>query len=132
MTTIGGGRLEPLTRSLMRIVVGFVFMEHGLQKIFGMFGGLGGHAAHFPSWFWLAGFLETVGGPLILIGLFTVPVAFVLCGEMAVAYFWAHAPHGFWPLANHGELAVVYCFAFLYLAVAGPGPVSGDHLVRRK
>jgi putative oxidoreductase len=127
-------RLEPLTRSLMRIVVGFLFMEHGLQKIFGLLGGSGGHGAtaHFISWVWVAGILEVVGGLLILIGLFTTPVAFVLCGEMAVAYFWAHAPHGFWPLVNHGELAVLYCFVFLFLAVAGGGPASADHLIRRK
>lgn len=126
--------LEPYALSAMRIVVGFLFMEHGLQKIFGLLGGLGGHGAtaHFFSWPWAAGMIEVVGGPLILIGLFTQPVAFVLCGEMAVAYFWAHAPHGFWPLVNHGELAVLYCFVFLFLTVAGGGPISADHLVRRK
>ena len=126
--------LEPYALSAMRIVVGFLFMEHGLQKIFGLLGGLGGHGAtaHFFSWPWAAGMIEVVGGPLILIGLFTQPVAFVLCGEMAVAYFWAHAPPGFWPLVNHGELAVLYCFVFLFLTVAGGGPISADHLVRRK
>ena len=126
--------LEPYALSAMRIVVGLLFMEHGLQKIFGLLGGLGGHGAtaHFFSWPWAAGMIEVVGGPLILIGLFTQPVAFVLCGEMAVAYFWAHAPHGFWPLVNHGELAVLYCFVFLFLTVAGGGPISADHLVRRK
>jgi putative oxidoreductase len=126
--------LEPYALSAMRIVAGFLFMEHGLQKIFGLLGGLGGHGAtaHFFSWPWAAGMIEVVGGPLILIGLFTQPVAFVLCGEMAVAYFWAHAPHGFWPLVNHGELAVLYCFVFLFLTVAGGGPISADHLVRRK
>ena len=126
--------LEPYALSAMRIVVGFLFMEHGLQEILGLLGGLGGHGAtaHFFSWPWAAGMIEMVGGPLILIGLFTQPVAFVLCGEMAVAYFWAHAPHGFWPLVNHGELAVLYCFVFLFLTVAGGGPISADHLVRRK
>jgi putative oxidoreductase len=134
LTQVASGKLEPALRSLMRIVVGFVFMEHGLQKIFGLLGGLGGHGAtaHFISWFWVAGFLEVVGGPLILLGLFTRPVALILSGEMAVAYFWVHAPHGFWPLLNHGELAVLYCFVFLYLAAAGGGPVSADHLVRKK
>jgi putative oxidoreductase len=124
----------PFARSALRIMVGFLFMEHGLQKIFGLLGGVGGSGgtAHFPSWSWAAGILELIGGPLILFGLFTSPVAFVLCGEMAVAYFWIHFPHGFWPLVNHGELAVLYCFVFLYLAAAGPGPVSADALIRHK
>jgi putative oxidoreductase len=126
--------LQPYARSAMRVVVGFLFMEHGLQKILGLLGGLGGHGAtaHFPSWIWLAGILEAIGGPLILIGLFTRPVAVILCGEMAVAYFWMHFPLGFWPLLNHGELAVLYCFVFLYLAAAGPGPVSADAILRKK
>jgi putative oxidoreductase len=128
------GPLQPHARSVMRIVVGFLFMEHGLQKILGWLGGVGGSGAtaHFISWAWAAGFLELVGGPLIILGLFTTPVAFVLCGEMAVAYFWVHFPHGFWPLLNHGELAVLYCFVFLYLSLAGPGPLSADHLLRKK
>ena len=124
----------PFARSALRIMVGFLFMEHGLQKILGLLGGGGGSGgtAHFISWSWAAGILELIGGPLILIGLFTSPVAFVLCGEMAVAYFWVHFPRGFWPLLNHGELAVLYCFVFLYLAAAGPGPVSADAMIRRK
>ena len=124
----------PFARSALRIMVGFLFMEHGLQKILGLLGGVGGSGgtAHFISWSWAAGILELIGGPLILIGLFTSPVAFVLCGEMAVAYFWVHFPRGFWPLLNHGELAVLYCFVFLYLAAAGPGPVSADAMIRHK
>ena len=134
MAKNSGTALQPFARSAMRIIVGFLFMEHGLQKIFGLLGGLGGSGAtaHFISWSWVAGILEVVGGPLILIGLFTAPVAFVLSGEMAVAYFWVHFPHGFWPLVNHGELAVLYCFVFLYLAAAGPGPVSMDAIARNK
>jgi putative oxidoreductase len=134
MAQTARGSLQPYARSLMRIVVGFVFMEHGLQKIFGLLGGMGGKGAtaHFISWLWAAGFLELVGGALIILGLFTSPVAVVLSGEMAVAYFWVHAPHGFWPLLNHGELAVVYCFLYLYLSTAGPGPFSADYLVRKK
>ena len=128
------GSLQPYARSVMRIMVGFLFMQHGLQKIFGLLGGMGasGGTAHFISWAWVAGFLEAVGGPLMILGLFTTPVAFVLCGEMAVAYFWVHFPHGFWPVANHGELAVLYCFVFLYLFAAGPGPISADYMIRNK
>ena len=79
---------------------------------------------HLVSLVGLAGMLELVGGALLLVGLFTRPVAFVLSGEMAFAYFMAHAPHGFWPLINRGELAALYCFVFLFLAAAGPGPLE--------
>ncbi|MBU6483902.1 MAG: DoxX family protein [Betaproteobacteria bacterium] len=79
----------------------------------------------------VAGLLELIGGTLVMIGLFTGPAAFVLSGEMAFAYFMAHAPHAFLPLLNHGESAVLYCFLFLYLAFAGPGPWSVDALRRR-
>ena len=124
--------LEPYARSLLRLVTGFTFSFHGLQKLFGLFGGMGGGHAHFISLPWVAGFLEVFGGVLMLVGLFTAPVAFLLSGEMAVAYFTAHFPHGFLPVQNRGELAVLYCFIFLYLSVAGAGPVSADHLFRKK
>ena len=124
--------LEPRALSLLRIITGFTFCLHGFQKLFGYFGGLGGGTAQFPSLAWTAGFLETFGGLLILIGLFTRPVAFVLCGEMAAAYFMQHAPRGFWPIRNGGELAALYCFIFLYFATAGPGPVSLDRVLGRK
>lgn len=124
--------LEPWVRSLLRIVIGFTFCSHGLQKLFGMFGGIGGHRVPLFSLFGLAGILETFGGILILVGLFTMPVAFILSGEMAVAYFIGHSPHGLWPIRNGGELAVLYCFIFLYLFSAGPGPVSLDRWVRKK
>lgn len=87
-------------------------------------GGSGARAQAF-SLPWVAGVLE-LGGVLIILGLFTTPVAFILSGEMAVAYFWAHASHGFFPIQNHGELAALYCFIFLYLFTAGPGPLSLD------
>jgi putative oxidoreductase len=124
---------EPFARSLLRIVVALLFTCHGLQKLLGIFGGIGGKgaAASFPSLFWLAAILETIGGLLIGLGLFTRPVAFLLCGEMAVAYFRAHAPHGLWPIQNGGELAVLYCFIYLLLFTAGPGPISLDRLIRR-
>ena len=126
--------LAPYTRSLLRIVVGFTFSLHGMQKLLAFFGGVDGKGAtvHFGSLIWFAGALELVGGLLIILGLFTTPVAFILCGEMAVAYFRAHFPHGFLPLVNHGELAVLYCFIFLYLCIAGAGPISLDALLRKK
>ena len=122
--------LEPNARSLLRIVAGFTFCLHGMQKLFGAFGAT--RTAPLLSLMWVAGALETFGGLLILLGLFTVPVAFLLSGEMAVAYFRAHAPRGFWPIRNGGELAVLYCFLFLYLFTAGPGPWSLDSLLRKK
>lgn len=126
--------IEPWIRSLLRIVAGFTFSLHGLQKLFGLFGGLGGHGVSVPffSLMCLAGILETVGGALIVLGLFTMPTAFILSGEMAVAYFMHHLPNGFFPIQNGGELAVLYCFIFLYLFVAGPGPASLDHWIRKK
>lgn len=121
-------------RSVLRIVASMVFTLHGLQKVLGLFGGLGGHGARAQTWsqFWVAGMLETAGGILMALGLFTRPVAFVLCGEMAVAFFKAHFPRGFWPIENGGELAVLYCFLWLYFFAAGPGPISLDRLLRRK
>ena len=107
-----------------------MFAAHGAQKLFGMFGGMGGHGAKAAvfTMMWTAGVLEFFGGLLILLGLFTRPVAFVLCGEMAVAYFRAHFPEGYFPIRNGGELAVLYCFLYLFLCTAGPGPISLDGL----
>ena len=125
------GDWQGYARSILRIVVGLTFSLHGWQKLFGMFGSLGGHGTRARLWteFWVAGVLETLGGLLIVLGLFTRPVAFLLCGEMAVAYFRVHVPRGFWPILNGGELGILYCFVFLYLCAAGPGPISLD---RRK
>jgi putative oxidoreductase len=126
--------LEPRALSVLRIIAGFMFSLHGLQKLIGAFGGLGGQGgtAAFGTQIWLAGVLECFGGLLILLGLFTRPVAFLLCGQMAVAYFQGHATRGFWPVLNGGELAVLYCFIFLYLSIAGGGSVSADNLIWRK
>jgi putative oxidoreductase len=122
------------TLALLRIVAGFTFTLHGLQKIAGAFGGLGGHTAAPFSLLWFAGVLKIVGGPLIILGLFTRPVAFLLCGEMAVAYFSVHIHLGpwLWPLLNMGEITVLYCFIFLYLVTVGPGAFSLDGLIHRK
>jgi putative oxidoreductase len=116
-------------QSLLRIVAGFLFLCHGAQKIFGVFGG---HKAPMVSLPGLAGILELFGGALIIVGLFTRPVALVLCGEMAFAYFTMHAKHGAIPIVNQGELAVLYCFLFLWMTFAGPGPLSVDAIIRKK
>ena len=131
MRMSGSARWQGEVRSILRIVAGILFASHGAQKLLGWFGGLGGHTARVGSEFWVAGLIETVGGALIILGLFTRPVAFILCGEMAVAYFKSHFPRGFWPIRNGGELAVLFCFLFLYFFVAGPGPISLDRLMRR-
>jgi putative oxidoreductase len=123
---------ESRLRSLARIMIGFTFSLHGWQKFFGAFGGLGGTKPALSSMLGAAGVIETIGGALIIFGLFTRPVAFILAGEMAVGYFRTHAPRGFWPLTNGGELAVFYCFYFLWLSAAGPGPWSLDRLLGKK
>ena len=117
------GRFSPYLYALLRIVAGLAFAEHGAQKLFGL---LGGHAVSLTSQFGLAGIIEFVGGILIALGLFTSPIAFIASGEMAVAYFQQHAPHGFWPIQNGGELPVLYCFIFLYFVAVGSGKLSID------
>jgi putative oxidoreductase len=116
-------KLAPYFYVLLRIAAGLAFAEHGAQKLFGL---LGGRAAPLMSQFGLAGIIEFVGGILIALGLFTSPVAFIASGEMAVAYFQSHFPRGFWPIQNGGELAVLYCFIFLYLSAVGSGKLSLD------
>jgi putative oxidoreductase len=115
----------------LRIITGFLFLAHGSQKLFG-FPGDRAAAPDLLTLIGLAGVLEFFGGLLIMGGLFTRAVAFLLSGQMAVAYFQAHAGGGFWPIVNRGELAVLYCFLFLYLSAAGGGPWSLDALVRGK
>jgi putative oxidoreductase len=124
---------SPRLLSVLRIIAGLLFMCHGGQKLFNC------PPAAQPmniSWFsfpaGIGGLLEFFGGLLFVLGLLTRPVAFILSGEMAVAYFLVHAKGGFWPINNHGELAVLYCFLFLYFVAAGPGPLSLDYLIRRK
>ena len=118
----------PYLLSILRIVAALLFATHGVQKFFGW---LGGQRVPLASQAGAAGVLETFGGALLILGLFTRPTAFVLAGQMAFAYFIAHAPQGFWPVMNRGELAVLYCFLWLYIAAAGPGPISLDRVVRR-
>ena len=120
--------LAPHLLSLMRLMVAFLFIQHGGQKLFNYPVAMPGQPIELFSQIGVAGLLEFGGGLLLLMGLFTRWTAFVLSGEMAVAYFTAHAGRGFWPLGNHGELAVFYCFVFLYLAAAGGGPWSIDKL----
>jgi putative oxidoreductase len=105
-----------------------LFLCHGAQKLLSAFGGTGAPGTTVPllSLMGVAGTLELAGGALILLGLYTRPVAFVLAGEMAVAYFLKHVPQAFWPIDNHGELAVLYCFVFLLLAAHGAGACSAD------
>ena len=117
----------PHLLSVLRIVTGFLFMAHGGQKLLG-FPAPMSKPVELMSLMGLAGTLELFGGALVLVGLFTRPVAFVLSGEMAFAYFMAHAPQSFWPLLNRGDAPVLYCFVFLYLTAAGAGPWSLDRL----
>jgi putative oxidoreductase len=111
-------RLEPYAYALLRVVAGFLFLFHGLQKLFGMFGG---RTAELISLRGLAGVIELLGGTMVMIGLFAGPAAFIASGMMAFAYFMSHHPQGFWPIQNRGELAALYCFVFLYIATRGSG-----------
>jgi putative oxidoreductase len=120
----------PRMLSILRIVAALLFMEHGTQKLLGFPPGPNPAPALFTL-IWVQGVIELVGGVLLAIGLFTRPVAFILAGDMAVAYFMAHAPRSFYPLLNGGDLAITYCFIFLYLAVAGGGIWSLDTARRR-
>jgi putative oxidoreductase len=124
--------LAPYLLSALRIVAALSFITHGTQKLFAWPMNEARPTAEFFTQFWLAGILETFGGLLMLLGLFTGPVAFILAGQMAVAYFQAHHPRGFWPILNGGELASIYCFLWLYFAAAGPGPISLDAVLFKR
>ncbi len=121
--------LVDLTFTLVRVIIGLLFSCHGAQKLFGILGGTSqlGHTKMM-----IAGIIEFGGGLLIAFGLFARIAGFIAAGEMAVAYFTVHAPHSFWPIINKGELAVAYCFFFLFVAAHGAGPYSLDRLIRRK
>lgn len=124
----------PRFQSLLRMVAAFMFTLSGTSKILAFPAGMppNGATASFPSQIWIGGMLELVGGGLLLIGLFTRPVAFILSGEMAVAYFQFHFPQGFWPTLNGGVAAVLYCFVWLYYSAAGAGPWSVDAMRGRR
>ncbi len=124
---------SPYLRSILRIAAALTFMAHGTMKLFAFPAGMGGpgRTVHLFSEMGLAGVLETFGGLLMLIGLFTRPVAFILAGEMAVAFFQVHFPRNFWPILSGGELAFLYCFAWLYISAEGPGPWSIDAVMAK-
>jgi putative oxidoreductase len=123
------GRHSELSYAAMRVMVGLLFACHGAQKLFGV---LGGESQIDNPMLLTAGTIEFVGGLLIAVGLFTGYAAFLSSGLMAAAYFMAHAPNGFWPIVNKGELAVLYCFVFLFMATKGSGAWSVEALLGRK
>ena len=135
MTTIGDKWISwaPRLRSLLRIAAAFMFILAGTMKLFAFPIGMppDNGTAQPMTQVWIGGVLEAFGGLLMLLGLFTRPVAFLLAGEMAVAYFQFHAPQSFYPIVNHGEAAVLYCFIWLYFSAAGPGPWSIDAMRSR-
>jgi putative oxidoreductase len=132
MMTQALSKFQAPALNLLRIMTGFLFFPHGAQKVFGLFGGFGGQpgaTAPLVSLMGVAGILEFFGGLLIMFGLLTRPIAFILSGQMAAAYFMAHFPQGVWPLLNGGELAALYCFVFLFLAASGGGAFSIDGML---
>ncbi len=123
---------QPKVLSILRIVAGLLFMEHGTMKWLHFPPGPGPDHLQLFSMMGIGGVLELVGGALIVVGLFTRPVAFILSGEMAVAYFTMHMPKSFFPAVNMGDAAILFCFVFLYLVFAGPGFWSIDAIVRKR
>ncbi|AIE86087.1 DoxX family protein [Fimbriimonas ginsengisoli] len=121
----------PKLQSVLRIVIALLFLEHGTQKIFNFPPAEKPMPFNLTSEMGIGGAIELVGGILLLLGLFTRPAAFIMAGEMAYAYWKVHAPGSLYPIVNKGELAVAYCFVFLFLAAAGGGPWSLDRLIRR-
>ena len=124
-------RWQPQLLAIFRIVVGLLFLEHALIKLAGFPPGGQPGLQHPGSLLWIGGVIELVTSILVMLGLFTRIGAFVAAGEMAVAYFMFHFPKGFYPAVNMGEAAILYCFAFLYIAAAGPGAWALDNLRRR-
>jgi putative oxidoreductase len=134
-SSIWATRFTPITYMLLRVVSGLLFFQAGSLKVLGWFGGMpgtSGEGAAFLTQAGIGGLLEFVGGIAIMLGLFTRPVAFILSGEMAVAYWQFHAPGGAWPILNHGEPAVLFCFIFLFMAAYGGGEWSLDRMISNK
>jgi putative oxidoreductase len=123
-------RYAPAVLSILRIMTGLLFLEHGLSKLFGY--PQPGDMPAFLTLIWFAGIIEFAGSILVALGLFTRAAAFIMSGEMAFAYFMAHAPHSIFPILNRGEAAILFCFIFLYLVFAGGGPLSLDALLWRR
>jgi putative oxidoreductase len=123
---------SPRVLSLLRIIAALLFMEHGLMKLFDFPGPQPGAPDPLPTMLLAAAWIEVVGGGVIALGLFTRAAAFVCSGQMAAAYFMAHASKGFWPALNGGDGAILFCFIFLYLVFAGAGPWSLDAIVRKR
>ena len=123
-------RRQPQILSLVRFILGFLITAHGTQKLLGFPVPSANGTVPLLSFMGFGGALEMVGGILLMLGIFTRATSIILSGEMAVAYFMAHAPQGFWPIVNKGEPAVLYCFAFFYLAAAGGGPLSLDAILQ--
>lgn len=127
----GASRWQPEALAILRIVTGLTFMAHGVIKLFGFPEGAMPGQQEIVSLMGLAGILETLGGALIIVGLFTRPTAFILSGMMAVAYFMAHFPQSPYPAVNGGDAAILFCFVFLYLVTSGPGAWSLDGAKKR-
>ncbi|MGA3140895.1 MAG: DoxX family protein [Xanthobacteraceae bacterium] len=129
--SLAGGlaRISPYVLSLLRIMAALLFLQHGLSKFFGFPSANGPHPTALFDLEWFAALIEFGGGVLLTLGLFTRVVALVASGEMAIGYFLFHAPQNFYPALNHGELAIMFCFVFLYLIFAGAGPLSLDALI---
>ncbi len=126
-------KAEEMAFVLLRVVTAVLFIQAGGMKLFGWFGGMpGGATAPVMSQIWIGAVLEVVGGLAIMLGLFTRPIAFILSGEMAVAYWQFHAPNGRWPIQNHGELSALMCFLFLYMSARGAGTWSLDAMMQRR
>jgi putative oxidoreductase len=122
--------LSPYVLSIVRIVVALLFLEHGMSRLFSF--PMPMPAETVFSLHWFAGAIELTGGALLTVGLLSRPAAFIMSGEMALAYFLSHAPRGFFPILNRGDGAILFCFIFFYIAFAGPGPWSLDAMLGRK